>query len=139
MDGQCAQHLQRCIPQHVRRELMKLKLGSSELNVHRLRFEGVAREKRWCPLCSGQQQGHGCERKEVEVLVLFVLHCGSYATLFQSAHCHGHGEADAQVLQYLFKQGNQLELAYCMREMMEHTHEEANGSRHRVWTLRVRS
>ena len=55
----------------------------------------------------------------------FVLHCGSYATirakystLFQSAHCQGEG--DAQVLQYLFKQGNQLELAYCLREMMEH-------------------
>jgi len=32
VDGQCAQHLHRCIPQHVRREMMKLKLGCSELN-----------------------------------------------------------------------------------------------------------
>ena len=46
--------------------------------------------------------------------VHFVLHCGSYAAIrakysssFQSAHCHG--EDDAQVLQYLFKQDNQLE------------------------------
>ena len=31
-----------------------------------------------------------------------------------------HGQDDAQVLQYLFKQNNQLELAFCMREMMEH-------------------
>ena len=31
-----------------------------------------------------------------------------------------HGQDDAQVLQYLFKQDNQMELAFCMREMMEH-------------------
>ena len=31
-----------------------------------------------------------------------------------------HGEDEAQVLQYLFKQDNQMELAFCMREMMEH-------------------
>ena len=31
-----------------------------------------------------------------------------------------HGQDEAQVLQYLFKQGIQLEFAFCMREMMEH-------------------
>ena len=59
---------------------MKLKLGCSELNVQRLRFEGVAREKRWCPFCSGQHV-HGCEWRDVEDLVHFVLHYGSYATI----------------------------------------------------------
>ena len=138
VDGQCATHFRRCIPQHVRREMVKLKLGCSELNVHRLRFEKVPREKRWCPLCCGQQV-HAGEQREVEDLVHFVLHCGplrlphlkflfvfvcyatiraEYSTLFQSAHCHG--EDDAQMLQYLFKQDNQLEFAYCIREMMEH-------------------
>ena len=80
VDGQCAQHLHRCMPQHVRREMMKLKLGCSELNVHGLRFEGVAREKRWCPVCS-RQHVHGCERQEVEDLVHFGLHCGSCGTI----------------------------------------------------------
>ena len=75
-----AQHLHRCISQHVRREMMNLKLGCSELNVHRLRFEDVAREKRWCPMCSGQHV-HGVERREVEDLVHSVLHCGSYGTI----------------------------------------------------------
>ena len=31
-----------------------------------------------------------------------------------------HGEDEAHVLQYLFKQDNQMEFAFCMREMMEH-------------------
>ena len=31
-----------------------------------------------------------------------------------------YGEGDAQVLEYLLKQDNHLEFAYCMREMMEH-------------------
>ena len=83
----------------------------------------MAREKRWCPLCNGQHV-HGCERREVEDLVHFVVHWGSYATiranhstLFQLAHSHG--EDDAQVPQCLFKQDNHLEFACCMREMME--------------------
>ena len=54
----------------------------------------------------------------------FLLNCGSYATICE-VQCivkiSRHGRDEPHVLQYVFKQDNQLELAFCMRsEMMEH-------------------
>lgn len=122
--GNPAKHLYRCIPQQLRRELLKLKLGCHELNIHKMRMQGVGREKRWCPFCVGhvpRQRGRG----EVEDLRHFMLYCGSYANIrakFSSLfnYARSHGKDDAHTMRLLFDHDDQLELACCVREMMEH-------------------
>ena len=56
---------------------MKLKLACSDLNVHRLRFEEVPREKRCGQhVCMDMSNG-----RWKALCISMVLHCRSYATI----------------------------------------------------------
>ena len=124
-NGTCAMYLKKCIPPGLRRQLTKIRLGCHNLAIHEQRKEGVSREHRYCKVCNMvAEEGQG-QVKEVEDIMHFMLHCGCYAAIRAKysglfARASIQGVKDADILQLLFADKNQLELACCVDEMLQH-------------------
>ena len=93
-----------------------LRLGRHKLAIHLQRKERVDRQHRLCRLCNMGGQG---QVKEVEDIIHFMPYCGRYADvrarysrLFDKARVQGGKDAD--MLQLLFADRDQLELACCV-------------------------
>lgn len=120
-DGkQGANHMGCCMPRHLRRDLMALRLGCHRLNIQFLRMQKarVARQDRVCPLC--QSDGlHECEDVRH-----FMLECGFYSPI-RSKHSNlfdnlrARGLAPDAMLRALFDHEHQLDLACCVQDMLK--------------------